>query len=96
MYDTKLNYVSEYGKELIDLLDPKPGENILDLGCGTGDLAYVISQRGSKVIGMDLSRQMLETARKNTLICNLSSGTRKISPSTNRWMPCSPTPLYIG
>ena len=37
LYDSKLRFVSEFGKDVVALLHPKAGEKILDLGCGTGD-----------------------------------------------------------
>lgn len=64
LYDNKLNYVSELGKGVVELLNPKSGEKILDLGCGTGDLAYQISCSGATVMGMDLSTQMIEAAKE--------------------------------
>ncbi|MWV46757.1 methyltransferase domain-containing protein [Paenibacillus sp. HJL G12] len=63
-YDQKLGFVSEYGKGLVTLLNPVQGEMILDLGCGTGDLTYEISQSGAKVIGMDASAEMIGRARE--------------------------------
>ncbi|WP_090673911.1 methyltransferase domain-containing protein [Paenibacillus tianmuensis] len=51
----KLGYVSEFGKGAVELLNPAKGERILDLGCGTGDLAYEINQTGAAVTGLDLS-----------------------------------------
>jgi 16S rRNA A1518/A1519 N6-dimethyltransferase RsmA/KsgA/DIM1 with predicted DNA glycosylase/AP lyase activity len=44
LYDQKHSFVFEYGKELVKLLDPKPGERILDLGSGTGHLTKEIFQ----------------------------------------------------
>ncbi len=64
LYDSKLDYVSELGKGVVELLNPKSGEKILDLGCGTGDLAYQISHSEAVVIGMDLSTQMVEKAKE--------------------------------
>ncbi|GAB6929325.1 class I SAM-dependent methyltransferase [Paenibacillus sp. JCM 10914] len=61
-YDQQLSFVSGYGKGLIEWLAPKPGEHILDLGCGTGDLAYEISASGARVTGMDASHEMIESA----------------------------------
>lgn len=43
LYDDKLSFVSIFGKGVVELLQPKRGEKILDLGCGTGDLSYEIS-----------------------------------------------------
>jgi len=63
-YDGKLDYVSELGRGLVDLLDPRSGETILDLGCGTGDLAHEIATRGAGVIGIDLSAEMIAAARR--------------------------------
>jgi len=37
---------------------------ILDLGCGTGGHALILAERGYKVTGVDLSREMLEISRK--------------------------------
>ena len=63
IYDKELDFVSEYGKEVISLLNPIEGERILDLGSGTGDLTYEIAKVGAKVVGMDLSIEMIEKAQ---------------------------------
>ncbi len=65
LYDDKFSFIWEYGSNLIDLLDPKPGERILDVGCGTGHLTHVISQRGCDVVGIDHSESMIDQARAN-------------------------------
>jgi trans-aconitate methyltransferase len=64
LYDNKLGYVSEFGKEVVELLNPTHGEKIFDLGCGTGDLANEISKKGATVTGMDISTEMVGKARK--------------------------------
>jgi trans-aconitate methyltransferase len=49
---------------LVDLLDPKPGERVLDVGCGTGELTKVIADRGASVVGIDASADMIAKARE--------------------------------
>ena len=61
-YDSSFGYVSAHGAPLLDLLDPKPGERVLDLGCGTGVLTAEIAARGAHVLGIDASRAMIEAA----------------------------------
>jgi trans-aconitate methyltransferase len=63
LYDDKHGFVSALGADLIDLLDPKPGERVLDLGCGTGHLATQIAQRGASVAGFDASESMIRRAQ---------------------------------
>lgn len=62
-YDQKHDYVSAYGENLISLLTPQPGEKILDIGCGTGDLTNTIAQSGASVVGIDSSPEMIERAQ---------------------------------
>lgn len=62
-YDQQLSFVSAYGKGAAELLAPQPGERILDLGCGTGDLTHEISKSGAHVTGMDYSSEMIERAK---------------------------------
>ena len=64
LYDQKHAFVFAYGQDLLALLNPQPGETILDLGCGTGHLTQQLAQAGARVIGLDSSPQMLATARQ--------------------------------
>jgi trans-aconitate methyltransferase len=64
-YQEKHSFVWRYGATLLELLDPRPGERILDLGCGPGQLTAQIAQSGAQVTGLDNSPGMLEEARKN-------------------------------
>ena len=65
LYQDKHAFVYEFGRDLLGLLAPRPGERILDLGCGTGQLTGAIAESGARVIGLDNSVQMIETARSN-------------------------------
>ena len=65
LYQSSHSYVWQYGRDLLALLDPKPGERILDAGCGTGQLAAEIARAGAEVVGVDASTEMIAGARKN-------------------------------
>jgi trans-aconitate methyltransferase len=65
LYDDRHSLVWKRVGDLIDLLDPKPGERILDLGCGTGHLTAQIAARGAVVTGLDASVSMIAQARQN-------------------------------
>ena len=56
-------FVAELGGAALDLLDPQPGERILDVGCGDGTLTRKIVERGATVLGIDNSPEMTEAAR---------------------------------
>ncbi|MBW4615491.1 MAG: methyltransferase domain-containing protein [Desmonostoc vinosum HA7617-LM4] len=65
LYEDKHAFVWQYGEDLLQLLNPKPGEQILDLGCGTGQLTEKIALAGAEVIGIDYAPTMIEKARQN-------------------------------
>lgn len=62
-YDSKHSFVWKYGREVLELLAPREGEHVLDLGCGTGHLTNQIAASGATVIGLDKSPAMIERAR---------------------------------
>ena len=63
LYDQKHSFVYEYGKDLLALLHPQPGETILDVGCGTGHLTAQIAAAGARITGLDSSAAMIEKAQ---------------------------------
>jgi trans-aconitate 2-methyltransferase len=65
LYDSRHSFVWRYGRDLLELLAPQPGERILDLGCGTGHLTQEIAQSGAEVVGIDASPEMVQQARRN-------------------------------
>ncbi|MEG4031135.1 MULTISPECIES: methyltransferase domain-containing protein [unclassified Microcoleus] len=65
LYEQNHAFVWQYGESLLDLLAPKAGEQILDLGCGTGQLTEKIAQSGALVQGIDSSLSMISTAKVN-------------------------------
>jgi trans-aconitate methyltransferase len=63
LYDAKHDFVWKYGSDVVSLLDPRAGERILDLGCGTGHLTAQIAESGAHVTGVDRSAEMVAAAR---------------------------------
>jgi SAM-dependent methyltransferase len=57
------SFVAELGAAALDLLDPQPGERILDVGCGEGTLTQKMLARGATVLGIDNSPEMVAAAR---------------------------------
>jgi demethylmenaquinone methyltransferase / 2-methoxy-6-polyprenyl-1,4-benzoquinol methylase len=51
-------------RRLLELARAQPGEQALDVCCGTGDLALGLAQRGLQVVGLDFSEPMLAIARR--------------------------------
>ncbi|SFS52846.1 class I SAM-dependent methyltransferase [Halostagnicola kamekurae] len=69
-YDGSHSFVSEYGEDLLEWLDPEPGDRVLDVGCGTGQLSAEIASRGAGVVGIDTSEAMIERARSSHSNCS--------------------------
>ncbi len=64
LYDQKHGFVFKYGENFLQVLNPQPGEKILDLGCGSGYLTNVIREEGAVVLGVDSSAEMIAKAKQ--------------------------------
>jgi trans-aconitate methyltransferase len=70
-YRSQYSFVYEYGKSLLDMVDLKAGESVLDVGCGTGVLTAALAasasaknERGVHAIGMDADPNMIQQAKE--------------------------------
>ncbi|MEO6183673.1 MAG: ubiquinone/menaquinone biosynthesis methyltransferase, partial [Verrucomicrobiota bacterium] len=51
-------------RRLLKLAKLKPGEKVLDLCCGTGDISFLLEDAGTAVVGLDFSEAMLAVAKE--------------------------------
>ncbi len=65
-YQTKLgNFIDKVETDLaFKLFKPEEGMKVLDVGCGTGNFSIKLAKLGCKVVGIDISDEMLTIARK--------------------------------
>ena len=63
LYARHARFVSDLGEPLLDLLAPRAGERVLDLGCGDGALTVRLRELGCSVVAVDASAEQVEAAR---------------------------------
>lgn len=73
-YDTHARFVSDLATGVIDWLALRPGERILDLGCGDGVLTAELAAAGANVTGVDSSEDFIRATRARGLDARLMDG----------------------
>jgi trans-aconitate methyltransferase len=64
LYDESFRIITQLGAGVVELLAPRPGERIVDVGCGTGALTAQIAAAGAEIVGIDASEAMVARARE--------------------------------
>jgi SAM-dependent methyltransferase len=70
-YELNGAFVHELAGGVLEWLAAKPGESILDLGCGDGQLTQRIASTGARVLGVDASLEMVEAARQRGVVADV-------------------------
>ena len=73
-YADNARFVTDLGMPVVELLAPRPGERILDLGCGDGPLTAKLAALGCSVVGVDGSPAMVAAARALGLDARVMDG----------------------
>ncbi len=73
-YADNARFVTDLGMPVVELLAPRPGERVLDLGCGDGPLTAKLAALGCSVVGIDGSPQMIAAARALGLDARVMDG----------------------
>src|ERR1700678_313777 len=74
LYAGNARFVALLAGSLVEALQPKAGERILDLGCGDGFLTQQIAESGATMVGVDSSPQMIAAAKKRGVDARCASG----------------------
>lgn len=61
-YETHASFVPKLGNTILTMLEAKPEERILDVGCGDGVLTNELANQCQQVIGVDASADMINKA----------------------------------
>ena len=69
-------FVHKLADGVLEWLAPQPGERILDLGCGDGQLTARLVATGAIVVGVDASAEMLAAARVRGIDAHEGRATR--------------------
>jgi trans-aconitate methyltransferase len=72
-YAQHASFVPVMARDLVGWLDPKPGERVLDLGCGDGVLTMDLISAGAEVTGIDASESMIAAARARGIDARLGA-----------------------
>jgi SAM-dependent methyltransferase len=73
-YAANAAFVPALGAPVVQLLAPRAGERILDLGCGDGVLTERLVAAGAEVVGIDAGEEMIAAARAKGLDARLGDG----------------------
>lgn len=75
-YARNARFVAELAGPALELLAPRRGERILDLGCGDGFLTARLQASGCRVLGVDSSPEQVEAARSRGVPAELADAAR--------------------
>ncbi|MBL8793035.1 MAG: methyltransferase domain-containing protein [Planctomycetia bacterium] len=85
LYDDRHAFVWKHGASLVELLAPQAGQEILDLGCGTGHLTARLAATDAVVLGVDSSPAMIDEARRLYSALTFEVQDARRLPFTNRF-----------
>jgi trans-aconitate methyltransferase len=104
-YAQNAHFVPALGQPVLDLLKPRSGERILDLGCGDGLLTAKLVAAGATVVGADAAPDMVAAARQRGLDARLMQGAEltfdhefdaAFSNAALHWMKADPDAVIAG
>jgi trans-aconitate methyltransferase len=73
-YARNARFVAELGMPVVQLLQPRPGERVLDLGCGDGALTVKLVAMGCEVVAVDASAEQVRAAQQLGLDARVMDG----------------------
>jgi trans-aconitate methyltransferase len=73
-YATNARFVADLGMPVVELLNPQPGDRLLDLGCGDGALTIKLKKLGCEVVGVDASENLIQAAQALGLDAHVMDG----------------------
>lgn len=75
VYDNHV-WAREWCEQLVDIYPPRAGDNVLDLGCGSGNIAFLIADKvgpAGSILGVDIARQMIVHCNKKLKDSNFTN-----------------------